>query len=516
MKNNLIVYALVTGCLVLIAQVAMLYATEWPLGVSSDSITYITVARNIIAGEGLSIASGEHLVHFPPLYPVFLAIPGLIGLDPLDGARWLHVLLFAANILMVTTIIYRETNSSILPSVFGALFMISSLSMLDIHVMAWSEALFLLLTLSGLFALAEYLTAQEKFSLLIISALFVGAACLTRYIGVSVVAAAALSVLLFHNGKISQKVKFACIYGAVSILPIIFWLSRNLLTTDKLTNRTAQYHPIDLNRTEQGVTAVAEWLLLPDNLSSFTRNFSVSIFICLLVSGIFLYFVKQKTAENPLSSRRCPYFSIISVILFGVYLLTLVISISFFDAHTPLDNRILSPLFPLGVITLFSLIFNAVDKSRIPHLYLFHVILLTCLLAYQVKTTLPYWRYVHENGRWYSGKQWQTSSIIEIIRSLPDNIFIYSNGKDAIEFLTRKKALYIPAKESPGTVEISRSFDADLQEMVEKLKSANGILVCLNLITWRWYLPASEYLYEKLPLKIIYQGRDGVIFQVNN
>ncbi len=515
MKNKLIIFAIVTGGLVIIAEVAMMYATNWTIGVSPDSTIYIEVARNIISGVGLSIAPGETLTHFPPLYPIFLAIPGLIGFDPLDGARWLHVFLYAANVLLVTTIIYRETNGSIMASVFGALFMTSSLSMLDIHTMAWSETLFLLLTLAGFFVLAEYLANPENFALLVISSLFIGAACLTRYIGVSVVVAASLSVLLLLNGKISQKVKCACIYGAVSILPILLWLSRNRLITGKLTDRTAQYHPIDLNRIEQGITTVAEWLLLPENLSSFARNISVIIFICLLASGAILFYIKRKRAVNSLPASKTSYFPIIFIILLGVYLLSLAISISFFDAHTPLDNRILSPLFPLGVITFFSLIFNVIDNFRMPRLYLLLVILLAGLLAYQMKITLPYFRYAHENGRWYTGKQWQTSNIMKIVKSLPDDIFLYSNGDDAIELLTRKIAFSIPAVEAPGTLKKNRDFDTDLQEMAEKLKSANGVLVYFNLIKWRWYLPTSEYLYENLPLRIIYQGSDGAVFQVN-
>jgi hypothetical protein len=105
---------------------------------------------------------------------------------------------------------------------------------------------------------------------------------------------------------------------------------------------------------------------------------------------------------------------------------------------------------------------------------------------------------------------------MKIVRSLPDDIFIYSNGDDAIELLTRKKAFRIPAAEAPGTAQKNKNFAADLQEMAEKLKYANGALVYFNLINWRWYLPTSEYLYENLQLRIIYQDNDGVIFQVIN
>ena len=132
----------------------MMYATNWTIGVSPDTIIYIKVARNIISGQGLNIAAGEPLTHYPPLYPAFLALSGLMGFDPLDGARWLHAFLAAANVLLIATIIYRETNGSIMASAFGALFMISSLPMLFIHQQALSETLYIMLTLSGFFILA--------------------------------------------------------------------------------------------------------------------------------------------------------------------------------------------------------------------------------------------------------------------------------------------------------------------------------------------------------------------------
>ena len=515
MKNKLIIFAIATGCLVIISEGIMLYATSWTTGVSPDSIKYIEVARNIISGAGLSISPGETLTHFPPLYPTFLAISGLIGFDPLDGARWLHVFLYGANVLLVTTIIFRETNGSIMASVFGALFMISSLSMFDIHTMAWSEPLFILLTLIGFFILSEYLANQENITMLVISALFIGFAFLTRYIGISLIVTASASVLLLRKSNIFLKIKYTIIYVVISSLPMTFWLVRNKMVTNNLTDRTVKYHPIDLNRIEQGITTLSEWLLLPENLSSFSKNIFIIVFVCFLTAGTFLFFLKQKKAFDSLEDNKNLYFPIISIVLFGVYILILVVSISFFDAHTPLDNRILSPLFPFLIIAFFSLIFNALDIFRKPHLYLLLVMLLAALFTYQMKTILPYWHYIHENGRWYTGKQWQTSNIIKIVKSLPDGIFLYSNGDDAIELLTRKETSRIPAVEAPGTAKENNNFAAELQEMAEKLKSANGVIVYFNLIKWRWYLPTSESLYETLPLQIIYQDSDGVIFQVN-
>jgi len=97
---------------------------------------------------------------------------------------------------------------------------------------------------------------------------------------------------------------------------------------------------------------------------------------------------------------------------------------------------------------------------------------------------------------------------------LPQDIFLYSNGNDAIELLTRKKSFRVPLVENPWTVTKNMEFDSQLHAMFEKLKASNGVLVYFHLIKWRWYLPTGEYLYENLPLRIIYQDSDGAVFQV--
>lgn len=514
MKYKLIVFAIVTGCLTFIAEAVMMYATNWTIGVSPDSIIYIKVARNIISGQGLTIAPGEPLTHYPPLYPAFLSIPGMVGFDALDGARWLHVFLFAVNVLLVGAIIYRQTNGSITAQIFGTLFMLSSLSMLDVHTMAWSEALFVMLVLGGLFALAEHLSYPENSTLLVTSALFIGAACLTRYIGIAVVVSASLSILLLRNSDWRQNFKYASIYGLIGGLPMIFWLFRNRLMAGNLTDRVMKYHPIDLKRIFQGTSTVAEWLLLPENLSLPAKNSFIILLIFLLVSGSVLVFFKQKRNVHTMPAARISYFPIISIIVVAGYVLLVIVSISFFDAHTPLDNRLLSPLFPLGIILFFTLVTNVASRLRMILLHFLLVLILAGLLAYQVKTTLPYWHYTHENGRWYTGKDWQTSNILKIVRSLPEDIVLYSNGNEALEFLTGKEVSAIAPMEAPGSGLKNEDLEPELLRMQETLASSNGLLVYFNLIDWRWYLPTSDFLAQKLPLQVRYKGADGIIYQV--
>ncbi len=84
---------------------SVMLATRWGVGASPDSVVYILGARHLAAGQDFSTYSenGElqAITHHAPFYSVMLAWLSSLGLDPLQGARWLNALLFAGNILLV-------------------------------------------------------------------------------------------------------------------------------------------------------------------------------------------------------------------------------------------------------------------------------------------------------------------------------------------------------------------------------------------------------------------------------
>jgi len=86
--------------LALIGSMAILVATRWGIGVSPDSILYISGARALLAGQGFSLQSpgGEYapITHFPPLYSGILAVVGLTGVEVGLAARLINALIFAA------------------------------------------------------------------------------------------------------------------------------------------------------------------------------------------------------------------------------------------------------------------------------------------------------------------------------------------------------------------------------------------------------------------------------------
>ena len=74
--------ALLGAALILARQV------NYGVSINTDSINFITVARNLLAGEGLvELSTKTDFIVTPPLYPLLLAGSSLFIFDPLDVCR---------------------------------------------------------------------------------------------------------------------------------------------------------------------------------------------------------------------------------------------------------------------------------------------------------------------------------------------------------------------------------------------------------------------------------------------
>jgi len=137
------------GAVVIVALVALAgiagaaIVTRAGSGLDADSITYLDAAQNLAAGRGLALTPGLSvesnplqrvpLTHHPPLFPAILAMFQTLGVDPLAGARWLNVLLFGVNALLVGLIVRRWTGSGAL-AILGALLVTASVDLFRAHL----------------------------------------------------------------------------------------------------------------------------------------------------------------------------------------------------------------------------------------------------------------------------------------------------------------------------------------------------------------------------------------------
>jgi len=150
---------------------------NWGIGFSPDSVGYLSAARNIVNGNGISLIYGPdgnpltlwlpyrdsepfNSFYWPPFFPLLLSIFGLMKLNLFIVGRFLIAALFGANIFLVTFIVKKYLKSTFL-MVFAAIILITSKDMIYIHSMLWSEPLFIFLSLLGILFLINFLTLQE-------------------------------------------------------------------------------------------------------------------------------------------------------------------------------------------------------------------------------------------------------------------------------------------------------------------------------------------------------------------
>ncbi len=86
------------------------------------------------------------MTYFPPGFSSALAVIGLLGLDPLRGARFLNALLFGCSTALIGILGWRMTRSLAAGLVLAGLFVLNG-SLLQVYTTAMSEPLFIFLSL---------------------------------------------------------------------------------------------------------------------------------------------------------------------------------------------------------------------------------------------------------------------------------------------------------------------------------------------------------------------------------
>lgn len=488
----------------------LFFVTVWGIGISPDSTVYINVARNLMKGYGFSVSPGTPLTHYPPLYPLFLTLGAIGGQDLLNGARVLHIFLFVATLSCAGLIIYHETRRSIIAAIFGILLLICSKNVILVYAYAWSESLFILLTLAGLFLMIKYLETS-RLSFLYGSSVLICFAFLTRYAGISLVLTGLLCILLFSKSGLFRRAVIAGVFSAITLIPISLWLLRNRMAADTLTNRSITTHPVTWQHVNGAIITISGWFLIPQDWSiAFKAGFIVVFAIIILEACILLWNPVSKTTIN----RPISYFPSIFIIFILSFFLSLGFSISFVDAQIPLSDRILSPLYIAGIIALICIahyIWLYFDKGKAVTILL-SLFFLSFLTA-QANHAIPFIASLHDDGsNGYSNKYWKNSSIIKAVKTFPDDLVIFSNGPDAIEMLAGKQSQMIPRKINTDTRFPNENFEPQFKDMLGQIENGRAILIYFSQVGWRWYLPSEQEITGKLPVGILYKSWDGTIW----
>ncbi len=498
-----------------IASAALYYTTDLGIGLNADSVTYVKLARSLASGHGLSQPSTDGTYdptgHFPPLYPALLAALPALGGDLLAGARWLNVALFGANVALIGLAVRACTRGSIALSALGALLAATSAGLLWVHAYAWSEAPFITLGGAGLFLLAAYLEAPRRW-LLLASGGAIALALLTRYAGAPLVGAGALGLLLLGSGTLRRRVSDMLIFVGLAVAPTVLWLARNALLTGGLTDRVAIYHPIAQQALIDGARTLVGWLL-PGRAGQMAPGLVSGLaagVIALLgpLAGAALVWVARSARLEGRSPRR----PLALLLLFlAAYAVFLAASLLFFDANTPLNERILAPVFAAGIVLVLGLGHELLASWR--GLAVARLVLLVPGLVLAGSYALGAARYVqliHAEGQGYTDRIWRDSGLLAFVRSLPAGTPVLTNASDAVYVGAGRLSYNVPRKLDPKTRQANLGLSTDLEKAKARLEAGGVVVYCRRVA--RWYMLSQAELKRALPLRLLCKLPDGAVF----
>jgi 4-amino-4-deoxy-L-arabinose transferase-like glycosyltransferase len=506
--------------LVLVGMAALWRSTPYGLGLVNDSATYVEGATSLLAGKGYVRTSGggelKPITHFPPFFSLLLAGLGLAGMDLLQGARVLITLLFGVDILLVGLSVYKISHS-IAFAWFGALLLAVSDLHIGVFSFALSEPLFLTLMLAAFLCLAEAID-RPHWGWMALTGFLLSLAYLTRYAGASLILAAILVLVLLRPTKTLKRIG-VMLGGA--ILPILAWMGYNLALSGlgSLGNRQLVWHPAPLRSLFEALKNLLTWIAPNDLLAAGPIwGRLLSLLSLLLLPGLLAWLVwvvrrrfKFKEQEGKLNGSLILAFTLALHVL--VYLGFLVVSLSLFDASTPLDDRILSViylpemiLFASGLAWLWTRF-----TQRIAVLRWVLVIFCVTLALFSVKDGIAVVNQLRQEGQGFAHRGWSESPAIRAIRDMPP-VVIYSNKPGAIFLLTGKSAYVVPTPIDTVTGLPRSNYSTDLAQMQQRVRQGQAVLVLFDLRDSAD--PDEVQLFEDLSSGLTVQADygDAVIF----
>lgn len=484
---------------------ALLAVTRHGAYVSPDGLAYLGTARNLARGHGYEAPPGSPAVgNFPPLFTLVLAVVAKLGPDPLTVVRVLNPILFGATILAVGLALRRATGS--LPLALAAqLLVLAGVDFLGYHTTALSEPLFIFLAFTALAAMAAWIAAPSV-ELLTGAALLAGAASLTRYVGVAVIAAGAMGLVIAGKGR-ARRWRDPLAFTMIAAAPLVAWTAYLRAAEGHASNRTAVVHPPGWDYVAGGLGSAASWFA-PDDFGRVAQGVAAAAIVLALVAVAWRCRKPAQAGDAPIRGAH-----LLALLFAFAYLAALAGDRWLFDITGRLDTRFLLPVH-LAAIVLAAWALHATDLSRS------HATRLAVSTVVGIQLVAGgLWvhdaltdRNVRPGG--FTAPAWSRSRVIEEVRALPLTAPVYTNEVDALFLHTGRLAVPIPEKDAFLTGEPNMAYGAQLVAMADGLRGGGLLVYFTRAPARRAFLPTPGELGAALHLEEVDRDAVGVSYRL--
>lgn len=461
----------------LVALVLGWWATAPSPALSPDSLQYVSAAKSIAGGHGLTTAVtpleiGPARIPFsawPPLFPMVLALGA--ASDAVQWARTVNILCFALTLLPLACL-----GRWLLGATWGAIALLTYACFrpaLLASSFIWSETLFTLWCVAALACLVRGMEAtpsgqadseEEEGPIdagifwIIGAGLFAALASLTRYTGVALIGAGAIAVVLRnHSDSGAHSLRRLAAFLVPAALPISLWCARNQILTGHIfgeervraTQRPAEVI-LDTIRTLGG-----DWIAPPAFSNPLVQ--SALIWTAGIASVVLVLIFVQRFGPQMMETDRRSHTTGVALSAFAVLYTLLVVVSTMSIATDRVNTRLLFPSYPALLLLGFMMLRGAQDGANRPTRMAIGAIT-ALLVASQLaagpryagaaretqELSSPYWRSLQ-----WARPEYQPPEAPLLARLHPDALII-SNVWDRVALHSGHPTKPLPGKDEKG------------------------------------------------------------------
>jgi hypothetical protein len=361
--------------------------------------------------------------------------------------------------------------------------------------------------------------AEPALKLLLVAAALAALACMTRYIGVTVILTGAILIVLNRRVGFGRRMASAAAFCGIAALPLAGWLARNWLLTGTLAG---ERFPSSLSLLENvsmaGASVLDFFFSTPRVLPAPLGVTIFGLFAAVLFAPALFMHYRQEEGER---ERTVPLM-MVWVTFIAVYIAAIIASAALVSMDT-IGGRLLLPIYAPLVIYLLLAAKALFDRRRRaelqapkPSRIALGRVLCVCVglwLAGSAYRTFTYvYRKMEKGPGGLTGHRWQESQIITYLRTRRLQGQVFSNNPVAVCFLTDHVARFSPRRhmrEVGG--EGSRS---GLEQFRARLADAGGAYLVWFDASAKKYLYGTEDLREVAAMRELADLSDGSIYSL--
>jgi hypothetical protein len=453
----------------LIGSVLLLLGSPHGIHASPDSFTYLGAASSLSAGDGWTYPYGDAgapVTLFPPVYPLLLVVPELLGISVFDWVLWQNAVFLAGFSFLVGLSVFEATKGLVAAAVAMILVQIGTPTIV-VFAHIWSETLFYPIVIVVLASLGRYL-ADGGTSWLVTAAVGAGVGMLTRYAGLSLLLTACVFLVAWPPRRAWDRLRRPAVFAAIAIPVNALWVWRNYNASRTLTGNNNLVHGLTGSDVIAGLETVRSWFV-PSRSGGVVA--ALIILLAAALAIVVSIVVRTLLRNEGVATFHMPPIVVVCLGYALMHFAFIAVANAYSTRSPPFNDRILGSVFaPIVVAVVVSgqAFLRALPRDRVLRLALVVLGASLVLASLSGLATAIEDHYGTERGSLPLYRRLSAS----LDDALSRGSTLYSNRANIAWFMTGRPIASLPRSCAGGQVLPNPTYDQELRDVRDSVGDA--------------------------------------------